>query len=344
MSSSSESALVRPTQGYYLRPRATFEREGPLVSARTATRVTALESAALTRGATGKVLLLARVEVAEGPRAGEAGFAALSLADFESASTDPREVARVARFRANFTLIASHLSAHPAAVAAPPVAAEEDGLVVDGKIVALPGVEVLSYLRHPALVPLVHDGRRRVEPVQSLVVHTVHGKHGDLVEAASAPSTRAERYARYQATTPRSVSWHLTLDTDGTLLVSADLARWSCWHAPPTNGWSVGLELVQETSGRLYGPQLDVAVKVIATVCDLLHIPKRVPVDAHGDPQHLAIRAWQPRVEGGRSERWAGVLAHRNVTTNRGVGDAGDAVMRRLLAAGFAPALVLPRP
>lgn len=338
-----ESALLRPVQGYYLRARATFEREGPLVKPRTLTRLHSLDGTRMTRGGTGRPLLLARVEVTEGPGAGQFGFAALSLEDLASASSDPREVARVARWRADFTRIVATFTGPATPAAGPVVAAEEDGLVVDGVIVPIPGVEVLSFLRHPSLVPQVHDGRRRVEPVLSFVVHTVHGVQGDLVETASAPSSRAEQYARYQARTPRDVSWHYTLDTDGTLLVSADV-RWACWHAPPTNGWSVGMELVQESSGRLYGPQLDVAVKVIATACDLLQIPKRVPVDAHGDPQHEAIRAWQPRVEGGRSERWPGVLAHRNVTTNRGPGDAGDAVMRRLLAAGFAPTVVLPRP
>ncbi len=334
----SDVALVRPVQGFYLRPTATFDRVGPLVPAGTRVRLERLEPAAFTRGGTGKPLLLARVAVVEGPLTGRTGFAALSLADLRCAHPEsPTAVAAVDAERSKFADIVAELDRAANPPAGHPAAADEDGLVVDGRIVPVDGLEVLSYLRHPKLVPEVKDGRPRVEPVISFVVHTVHGAAGRVVEAPAPPSSRAERYAKYQATTPRDVSWHLTLDTDRTLLVSADLQRRLCWHAPPTNNWSIGLELVQESDGRVYGPQLDAAVQVISLCCDLFGIPRRVPVEPDGRPYQTAVKAWRPRAEGGRAERWAGVLAHRNVTGNRGLGDAGDGVMLRLLAAGFAP-------
>lgn len=336
---SSAVAVVRPLQGFYLRPTATFDRVGPLVPAGTRVSIDRLEPTRMTRGGTGKALLLARVTVAEGALSNRMGFAALALADLRCAHPEsPTAVALVEAERAKFADIVAELERAAGAPSGEhPPAADEDGLVVDGRIVPIEGLEVLSYLRHPKLVPQVKDGRPRVEPVLSFVVHTVHGKVGRVVEAPAPPSTRAERYARYQATTSRDVSWHLTLDTDRTLLVSADLARRLCWHAPPTNNWSIGLELVQDNDGTLYGPQLDAAVQVIARCCDLFGIPRRVPVEADGRPYQKAVPAWRPRAEGGRAERWAGVLAHRNVTGNRGLGDAGDGVMLRLLAAGFAP-------
>lgn len=97
-------------------------------------------------------------------------------------------------------------------------------LIIDGQRVETPGLETISWLDDPK-VPRVTDGRRRVpQATRAIVLHTVHGKLGGLSDKPSVPSTRAERYARYQASTSRDVSWHLTIDTDGTIVQSADVA------------------------------------------------------------------------------------------------------------------------
>jgi hypothetical protein len=52
------------------------------------------------------------------------------------------------------------------------------------------------------------------------------------------------------------------------------------------------------------------------------------------------VRAWQERSEGGRGERFSGLVGHRNLTRQRGPGDPGDAVFEALLKGGFSGVLV----
>ena len=203
-------------------------------------------------------------------------------------------------------------------------------LVIDGQRIETPGLETISWHDDPK-VPRVTDGRRRVpQSARAIVLHTVHGKLGGLSDAPSVPSDRAERYARYQASTTRDVSWHLTVDTDGTVVQSADVASWTCWHATAVNGWTVGVEMVQEADGTLYRPQLAAVVALCDLLCARLGIDRRVPARA-GVP----IVGVVPRLTG-HDGPWSGVFGHRNQTTNRGPGDPGSHVFLALLAAGYA--------
>lgn len=202
------------------------------------------------------------------------------------------------------------------------------GLVIGGARVPVPGVEVVTWLDDPR-IPQATDGRARRTPPVALVLHTVHGRLGPLRPGLSA-STRAEVYARYQARTGRDVSWHLTVDTDGTVVQSTDLVTWTCWHAGQVNGWTIGLELVQDNDGSLYAGQLDALVKLTDAICAALAIPRRVPVDRQGRP----VRGVIPRLEGA-PHPWEGVFGHRHQTHNRGPGDPGDHPFLALLAAGY---------
>lgn len=203
-------------------------------------------------------------------------------------------------------------------------------LVIDGARIETPGLETISWLDDHR-VPRVTDGRRRVpQATRAIVLHTVHGKLGGLAETPSPPSDRAERYARYQASTTRDVSWHLTVDTDGTVVQSADVASWTCWHATSVNGWTIGIEMVQESDGTLYRPQLAAVVALCDVLCARLGIDRRVPARA-GVP----IVGVVPRLTG-HDGPWSGVFGHRNQTTNRGPGDPGSHVFLALMAAGYA--------
>ena len=202
-------------------------------------------------------------------------------------------------------------------------------LVIDGQRIETPGLETISWLDDHR-VPRVTDGRRRVpQATRAIVLHTVHGKLGGLSERPSVPSDRAERYARYQATTSRDVSWHLTVDTDGTVVQSADVASWTCWHATSVNGWTIGIEMVQEADGTLYRPQLAAVVALCDVLCAHLHIDRRVPA-RNGVP----IVGVVPRLTG-HDGPWSGVFGHRHQTHNRGPGDPGDYPFLALLAAGY---------
>lgn len=202
-------------------------------------------------------------------------------------------------------------------------------LVIDGQRIDTPGLETISWLDDHA-VPRVTDGRRRVpQATRAIVLHTVHGKLGGVSEKPSLPSTRAERYARYQASTSREVSWHATVDTDGTVVQSADFASWTCWHATSVNGWTIGIELVQEADGTVYRPQLAAVVSLCDLLCARLGIERRVPA-RNGVPIVGVVQRLT-----GHDGPWSGVFGHRNQTTNRGPGDPGSHVFLALMAAGY---------
>lgn len=209
-------------------------------------------------------------------------------------------------------------------------------LVIDGKRVAVPGVtDLATWLDDPKRAPPCTDGRPRRGKVTAVVVHTSRAARG-VVRPGARASVRAELLARYQTRTERNVSWHLTIDTDGTVLQQADLVRWTAWHAGHANEWTVGIEMVQhQDTGDLWQVQIDATVAVVGTICDALSIPRRIPVDASGAPRKGQVRAWQPKSEGGRAETWAGVLGHHHLTTNKPDGDPGADIFRALLAAGF---------
>jgi hypothetical protein len=232
-------------------------------------------------------------------------------------------------------------------------------LIIDGKRVPIVA-EGATWLDDPKRAPPVTDGvRRKADKVKAIVLHTTRGVDGAVVRPGGRPSTRAETLARYQASTDREVSWHLTIDSDGTVLQQADLATWMCWHAGHVNGWTVGIELVQHAdSPDLWRAQLDALVTACGAVCDALAIPRRVLVGADGLPFLRPVRALLSEAArgpqgadgspgpllGGRAERWGGVLGHCQVVPRsvRGPGDPGEAPFRALLAAGWTGARVDP--
>lgn len=210
------------------------------------------------------------------------------------------------------------------------------GLVVDGRRVPVPGVDVVTWLDDPRACPPVTRGdRRRAADVTAVVLHTSRGRRGAIAEGRRA-SDKAARLARYQVRTRRKVSWCITVGASGEVFQQCDAALVATWHAGVANGYSVGIELAQdEGTPDLTRAQVDAAVAVVRALCGALAIPSRVPVRPDGSPVDAPVRAWQPRSQGGEALPAAGVIAHRNVTTRRGKGDAGDPVIEALRAAGF---------
>lgn len=209
-------------------------------------------------------------------------------------------------------------------------------VIIAGGLTPVEAPEVITYLSDPHVAPRVTDGKARArETVTGIVLHTSRGVRGH-VRPGALPSKRAELLALYQARTTRDVSWHFTVDTDGTVIQQADAALWMCWHASHANGWSVGIECVQQPdSGDLYEVQIKALVAVVEALCAALGIPRRTPVGPDGRPWPGLIAEHREASEGGRQQPFAGVLGHRALTSNRGPGDPGDAVFEALLAAGF---------
>ncbi len=210
-----------------------------------------------------------------------------------------------------------------------------DGLVVFGRRVAVPGVEVVTWLDDPHRAPHVAQGAVRAARPTAIVVHTSRGRRGGIVDARV--SDKADKLARYQARSTTQVSWHITIGAAGEVLQQCDAGSWMAWHASHANRYTVGIEVAQDAdTPDLTRAQVRSLVAVVAALCDALAIPKRLPVTRDGAPLAVPVHAWQPRKQGGDQQAFAGVIGHRNITTSRGPGDPGDPLMLALLAAGFA--------
>lgn len=230
--------------------------------------------------------------------------------------------------------------------------AKSRGLVINGARVPVPGVAVCTWLDDPKRAPRVTDGGRRdADDVIAFVWHTSKGRLCRTLAPDAIPSTHAETLARYQSRTAREVSWHITVDTDGDVLQQADLALWTCWHAGSANGWTVGGELVQreDAPSTLTAPQIRAAADVTDATCAALGIPRRVLVDAAGEPWVAPVldlvspRAVHHRTGaklGGRGKTWAGVIghahqSHASAKNGRGPGDPGPLIFAELIARGY---------
>lgn len=212
------------------------------------------------------------------------------------------------------------------------------GLIIAGRRVEVPGVNVVTWEDDAARAPKITDGHRRdPSKVLAFCLHTSKGRRCS-VKPGARPSNRAELLARYQARTERDVSWHLTVDTDGDVLQQEDLATWMAWHVEEANGWTVGAELIQhEDDHSLWEVQVAAAASVVEATCAALSIPRRVLVGPDGAPWVKPVPALVMKKYRGPGQRWAGVLGHCNVVpdTVRGPGDPGPWAFAELLRRGF---------
>lgn len=209
-------------------------------------------------------------------------------------------------------------------------------IVLDGQKVPTPELDSVCWMDDPA-VPQATDFNTRKLWIRGIVLHTVHGKLGNVRPGNAPASSRAESYAKYQARTARDVSWDYTIDTDGTIVASNDPIRRYTRHATSVNPWTLGIELVQEANGDLWEGQIAVTVKFLSLLTRELArrkhpIQRQIPVDSTGNP----VRGIIPRiVNPADAKSVVGIYGHRNQTTNRGPGDPGDHVFRALLMAGY---------
>lgn len=203
-------------------------------------------------------------------------------------------------------------------------------IVLGGQRFDVPGVVTVSYLDDPQRVPRTTDVNPRRVPPQMICAHTTSGLRGSVLQGCAASSDTAFSFARYQAVTDREVSWDFTVGRDGTVTWSNDPLVSYTWHATTVNPRSIGFEMAQDPDGTLYACQIEAAYKVIVFLCAALSIQAQTPT-VGGVPDSGVI----PRVESGGADV-VGIIGHRNVTTNRGPGDPGNAIFDKLLSERFA--------
>jgi hypothetical protein len=207
-------------------------------------------------------------------------------------------------------------------------------IVLNNERMEIPGVETVCWLDDPKKVPhQVTDGKEWPLDFwpRHFTIHTTNGTTRKPVKQGFLASTRDWLYARYQASTTRYVSWHFTIDIDGTIAWSADPMRWMCWHAGnDSNKYSIGFELVQGPDGLLYSVQLDRMVTTLNFLSGKIGIPKQFP-EVDGKPFSGMITRLTDEHGGGKDI--CGAVGHRNIWARnkqhvlvplRGFGDPGD--------------------
>lgn len=214
------------------------------------------------------------------------------------------------------------------------------GLLIDGRLVPVPGVTVIQPATHggpgwAALDP--GDYRQRPTPwVRQVILHSTKGTWPQYVRPGAGIGGSAKVVADFWRGDPTHSGAHLVVDTDGTVACLADLARVMAYHAEGSNPWSVGIEMYQLGDGALYRATLDATVALVQTLCHELGIPEQMP---RGPYRNQPLRRMESGSGTGRHQLGGpdvvGVIGHRENTSNRGRGDPGDEIFGRLAAVGF---------
>jgi len=221
------------------------------------------------------------------------------------------------------------------------------GLIIDGKSVLVPGIDVTNWRDDPRLRLAPGDLRQRSLRertfVHLVVCHTTGGIPGgkDLRPQVIKPGLGAGTgggdrvVASWTHDLSRPGGAHLVVDQDGRSYCCADLAAEAAYHAERANGCSVGIEVVQgHAEPDLYQGQLEAAAQLALAVCRIMPTPIQwqIPLPYAGKP--IARFATSLAAGAIPLSDVVGIVGHRDLTASRGSGDPGDAMMAALEAAG----------
>jgi hypothetical protein len=204
-------------------------------------------------------------------------------------------------------------------------------LIINGKKVDVPGLEVHSWLDGPSWIKEITDFSHRSKSIRLIICHTHKGIKGNLLPGSGPGSSVASALVRYQTNTDRSVSWDYTIDNNGVVYCQNDPTKKVSWQAGSVNAVSLGFELVQNDNGDVYEVQIEKAVLLIDALTALLGIQRQIAWDRSGNKPKVTVC---PRLESGGSDV-VGIAGHRNQTKNRGAGDPGDHIYLALQKAGY---------
>jgi hypothetical protein len=205
------------------------------------------------------------------------------------------------------------------------------GLLIDGQLHAVPGVEVIS----PTEEAWAHldSGDGCIRPAgyrpQHKTLHKTVADDPEKVLAGAGPRGAEERAAINWANDTRHSGVQLVTGHDGRTANLADLLRRAAWHNGNyyANLRSWGHEVCELYGGGVYQAALDAAVAVTLVDTRVLGVQWQCP-RAYKNNTPL------PRFANGGVDL-VGVFGHRDVSDNRGRWDPGDIVFDMLEAAGF---------
>lgn len=214
-------------------------------------------------------------------------------------------------------------------------------LIISGVEVPVSGLTILSWRDDPRLrlrtMGQARDGRpRQVRWIRNICLHTTKGwpshDHPQPQMLRQSPGLKRDnlsRTARFWSTSPTPAGAHLIVDFDGMVACLADLEREVAYHAGEVNEVSIGIEIYQGNDGELYEGQLDAVVTLLDALTRHFGIQRQFHAPYVGPDGTLT------RLSAGHGEDVVGIYGHRDVTTNRALGDPGDLVFQHLEAAGY---------
>jgi len=212
------------------------------------------------------------------------------------------------------------------------------GVVIDGQNENVPGVAVDNWIATPALQRLKpgEDCRSRYTRwIRGIVLHTTKGIPGgsdhrpQVIKPGLGPNRRGDyTTAHFWATSTKHAGAHLVVDFDGSTVCLADLRTEASFHAGEVNEVTIGIEIYQGSDAELYQGQLDAVVRLVDFLTARFGIQRQFHKPYKGGPVARIAQGAQDVV---------GVYGHRDVTTNRGQGDPGNAIFETLERAGYEP-------
>ncbi len=209
------------------------------------------------------------------------------------------------------------------------------GLLIDGKVVAVPGLDITNERDNPKARTAPGDCQPRKTPwIRQIICHTTKGMAPQHVKPGAGPLGKGLDVAEFFYRDDRHAGAHLVIGRAGEVWCLADLRRVNVYHATVSNDWSIGIEGYQEADGGIYEAVLDSYVKLVVALCELFGIQFQIPGKPwRGRPlERLRENGLNP---GGPDV--VGVIGHRDNTARRGRGDPGDELFDRLQRAGAEP-------
>ncbi len=226
------------------------------------------------------------------------------------------------------------------------------GVVMNGSVVPVPGIDIQNYLENPKLAILVpEDGYVSSENwrARNITLHTTRGIPGgkdqrpQVLHPGLGPDTNVgERSAAYCRNNPdagrsRQGGHHLTFDGNGKLYCHMDLVRVVGYHGRSCNRYSIGIEVWQD--GKTAG-LWDGQCEAVVVFLDWL---TRAMVCQDGSPAPIQRQVHFPYLgrpisrlgAGAAGRNVVGIYGHRDADNNRGQGDPGDFIFEKLIRAGY---------
>jgi len=209
-------------------------------------------------------------------------------------------------------------------------------LLINGDLHNVPGATTIAPASHggPAWAELSSkDCRPRGTTwVRQIILHSTKGDWPQSVVPGAGSPGRPQAVADFWRDDPKSSGAHIVVGCQGEVACLCDLAKTTAFHAEASNGWSIGLEMYQTSSGGVFEATLAATATLVQWLCNHLGIPQQMP---RGPYRNEPLRRMEVGGKQLGGQNCVGVFGHRDNSSNRGRGDPGDEIFTRLAALGF---------